>query len=793
MARPFQQCESHPARLLTEHLQDVGARADSAAGGDAWPRILGLFHDVGKGTSYFAKHLAGQRIDGGLSHHAWLGATLLLLSLTTKDQGDNGSRLTDSLEVALAYLGVRGHHTGLMDLVSALETPDQTERKVFEQQFSAIDLPGLNEWLRRQGLNMADVSCLNNSFWQDQHMVVRRLLKQVVSDDEAMHRLQRALLRFGILINADRDSAAQIEPDRFERPFRLTSEHLSAFRSSVNFGHSGPLMQSIRERLFFAAQGTAVQPPAEQGRLWTLTAPTGSGKTLAALGWALRRREARTEAGRPVGPIIYALPFTSIIDQNAAVIRAIIQGAASENATEGALAEHHHLADFGATESESSPIARLWAEGWRADIVCTSFVQIVQALFHGTPADARRFSRLAGATVILDEVQTVPVEYWPLLRTSLRSLCRNFGTDILLATATQPAIFGNEDDVTELAPSPLVKPNEPSFNRYDVQFETDVRLSLPQFADRVAREITLSNTTSALIVVNTIREALDLFQLLRQEEAFPRLAGYRLFHLSTNLRPKDRRQCLADLATTSEPRLVVSTQVIEAGVDLSFDVVFRVNAPIDSIVQAAGRCNRHGQGPRGMVYVVELEGETNKCIYGAIHMDVARRVTKKLLRREISEPEIRDVVDAYFKTLAADKSQEKSTKVMEAVRQLEFGSLRGLNDRDKAVILIEELAYRVPHFIETDAEDWGVWKAFINALAIADTATRRRTLHRLRPHVATRVVEVPRAFAREPDPDPKTGLVHVARADISRFYDPVTGWIRDVGQRQELGRTEIIV
>jgi CRISPR-associated endonuclease/helicase Cas3 len=775
MAQPFLQCESHPGRPLVEHLLDVAARALVRGGDDPWLRGVGLFHDLGKASAFFAAHLAGRSVNGELSRHSWLGATLILHFLTM-----NGDAGKDNLEIALAYLAIRGHHTGLMDLVSALEAPSQREATVFNQQFSAMDLAGMSEWLRAEGFGPVEMPTLNTSWWQRRRMAVRRLLNEIVSNDNAMGRFQRALLRFGILIDADRDSAARCETTSSETPHRIISDHLSAFRSEQGFDCSKTAIQSLRGQVFTVACDKAATVPVDGGRLWTLTVPTGSGKTLAAFGWALRRREMRRAAGHPARPIIYALPFTSIIDQNAKVIREVIRTTLGEAAANEILAEHHHLADFGPRGSENHSLTRLLAESWRADIVCTSFVQVVQALFHGTPADARRFTRLAGATLILDEVQAIPVEFWPVLRQSLRSLSANFGTDILLMTATQPAIFGGEDNVTELATNELLLWNTDSFDRYDLRFETNVTLSLPTFAERVAQEIAKSGG-SALVVVNTIREALELFYLFSQRNDFPQLAGHCFYHLSTNLRPKDRRVRLDELAaTSSQPHLLVSTQVVEAGVDLSFDLVFRANAPIDSVVQAAGRCNRHGQGQRGKVFVVELEGETGRQIYGAVHMDVARRVTKQTLGKNFREPELKPIIDTYFQTVAADISQKKSNKVMEAVRQFEFGALRGLNcnEPEKAINLIQELANRIPHFIEIDADDSIIWQKFNEALALTDAAKRHRLLRSLRPQIARSVVEVPRHFAAK-EPDATTGMVYIAKTEVGQFYNSVTGWIRN--------------
>lgn len=774
MVRSFHQCESHPGRLLTEHLRDVAIRASSMLPSDPWPPIYGLFHDVGKATSYFAAHLNGENTDRRLSHHAALGSTLLLLALTSSDSVRGGLGSIECLDLAMAHLAVRGHHTGLKDLVSSLDAPSHFEKETLEKQLCSMDLIGLNQWLGDKGLGPADPARLDNQFWLGYRIAVRRLLKQTIGDEAAMERLQRALLRFGVLIDSDRDSAAEIDTTRSRSSFQLKSKHVDDFRVSHQFAGSERALQSLRNELFSTTCSKAAISP-NNGGIFTLTAPTGSAKTLAAIGWASKRREVRAVGGRGTGPIIYALPFTSVIDQNAQVLRSIIDGAGGGDIP-GALAEHHHLADFGIVKSEGDQIAHLWAEGWRADVVCTTFVQVVQALFHGACADARRFRRLTNATLILDEVQAIPVELWPLIRTSLRSLSCNFGVDVLLVTATQPAIFRGITESTELVPETLRHAASSTLDRYDAKFDTESETTLRELAQSVAAG-GCSRVDRSLVVVNTVREALDLFALLSELRERGDLGDCSVVHLSTNLRPKDRRKILFDLMRSQEPCILASTQVVEAGVDLSFDRVYRANAPIDSLIQSAGRCNRHAKGMRGKVFVVELTGCTNRHIYGAVHMDVARRVGQDFDGRWLREPELVDAVTNYFHELSQVASQERSDVIMSAVEQLEFGSLRGLGDAGKAVVLIGESQNRVPHFVETDEEDSALWSDLVTALNALDNRERRARLRRLRTQVSARVVEVPKRYAAG-EPGIETGMVHIPMREATKYYDAETGWRR---------------
>jgi len=773
MAAAFLQCESHPGKALTAHLLDVAGRAGDQAGSLPW--LAGLFHDLGKATKFFQAHLHGRPCDPYLKQHSQFGANWLLSLLTHRAFPAEGDPL---LEASLYYLMVRRHHGRLDDLVDSLTSPSPEEQQRWLARMRAADLDGMKTWLQSQLGEAVELPNLDQDWWLRMSCELQRLLPPFaqISESNAMARFQSALRAFGRLIEADRDSASGFTGTR--TALGLTEDDLADFRAKGDFGSQArPEIVGARDLVYRQAVAQAASRSSGQGHLWSLEVPTGAGKTLAALGWALERRRLRVEAGDPSCPIIYALPFTSIIDQTAAVVRKVCPDAASDPSV---LAVHHHLAD--PPEGESRSLDQNWAENWRADVVCTTFVQIVNALFHGTCSDSRRLARLAGSILILDEVQAIRVELWPVIRAALASLSQNFGTDILLMTATQPAIFADEE-LIDISPAEMPPELISAFDRYDLL----VRTAEPQTTASLAGQLedTLrarSPSTSCLIVLNTVQEALDLYERVRHSSA---LSDRRLFHLSTNLRPKDRAAILNELKADSRPPCVlVATQVVEAGVDLSFDIVFRAIAPLDAIIQAAGRCNRHGTGARGEVFVFRLAGNSDRLIYGDVHMDVARQFLAELGEsgHVVPEPELTRFVTQFFAEVSQRKERSKSQRVAEAVRMLQFAALRGEgNDRykkEKAVHLIEEQKNLVPHFIETDESDKAVWRNFSEALQIEDRWKRRRHLRTLRTQIGQRVVEVRKNLARAAV-DELTGFVHVPRSVSADYYRCETGWRRN--------------
>ena len=693
-----------------------------------------------------------------LTRHSLLGAELFLrYAIQAVDSG-----MYSIEEAALGYVMIKRHHGELDNLADALSIT--ADRQPISIQLASIDWTGLKQWLKTKNVEV-------NFEAEPNHTKLRvktlQALKGQLPPDAAMRRFQHALMSFGALIEADRDSAAGYGPETFAAGGRrLSSYHVHNLRARLNIGSTRPELVRERDRLLQAAS-VAAATNHEAGGLWTLTAPTGSGKTLAALEWAFRRRMVRAETGGTLSTIVYALPFTSIIDQTASVL-ADMWG---EGLDESVLAVHHHQAEPGALSLRGEgSLAQIWSEGWRADVVCTTFVQVANALFHGTPWDSRRLKNLVGNILILDEVQAIPAHLWRPFAHALGSLATGFGTDVLLMTATQPALF-EEDAVTEIAPPDYS--TIPDFDRYDVSVDVRSPLQVDDLAGEVEAAIQDQEAVSCLIVLNTIAEALNLFQVLADK---PALSRYSLCHLSTNLRPKDRRSVLdAIRAQACRQTILVSTQVVEAGVDLSFDVVFRALAPLDSIIQAAGRCNRHGADKRGQVRVFELSGNSSVRIYGNVHIDVARYLFGRAPQK-LKEPELRSFVHEYYRTLIERTSQRKAALILDAVKMMEFANLRGEGmrdiDRDKRVQLIEDDTGRVPHYIETDDSDRELWLSFQNSLQTKNWVAVRR----LRNAVSQRIVEVPARLAHAVDD--ATGLAHIDRDRAPSVYSTVTGWKR---------------
>ena len=406
-----------------------------------------------------------------------------------------------------------------------------------------------------------------------------------------------ARMLFSCLVDADflatekfmDDVRAKTRESLADQKFASLKERLDTYLEALSAkvaanGMALSAVNGIREEVRADCCKAAALAPG----LFTLTVPTGGGKTLSSMAFALRHA-----AEYHLDRVVYVIPYTSIIEQNAQVFRSVFG--------DDAVLEHHGSADF---ESQD-PRLRLLAENWDAPIVVTTSVQFFESLHSNRASACRKLHNLAKSVVILDEAQSLPID---LLRPCLRSLdelVQHYGTSIVLCTATQPAVLAGQ-----LAKGGLTGGAEGC--REIVPADRNLherlrRVTAKRIGGRISDETLLSEVEAypaALVIVNTRRHARDLFEVARK-----RCTARPVFHLSAQMCPRHRVEILnvvKGLLRFGKPCLLVSTQLIEAGVDIDFPCVFREMAGADSLAQAAGRCNREGRLPElGHVFFFE--------------------------------------------------------------------------------------------------------------------------------------------------------------------------------------------
>ena len=548
---------------LFEHLVESARLARKFAGAfdaEEWAWLAGMWHDLGKYSDDFQTYIeranntdANIEQKKGRVDHSTAGSLYAL-----KKFGLHGK--------LLAYL-IAGHHTGLPDGDSGEEGAGSLTYRLTngeERLQRALAGVGVAEFLNAEKPQQKP---LGGS--EGLHLWLRMLYSALVDadflDTEAFFDQQRASQRGSEVGIADLKG----EFDRF-----MNAMEAEVGPSDVNAVRSEVLRQCRNAGKF--ADG-----------LFTMTVPTGGGKTLSSLAFAL---EHATVHGKE--RIIYAIPYTSIIEQTAVVFKGVLK-----NLPDEAVIEHHSNLD---PERETAK-SRLATENWDAPLIVTTNVQLFESLFGAKSSVCRKLHNIANSVVILDEAQLLPPEYLAPVLQSIRLLSTHYGVTFVLCTATQPALGSRFDPFGKQLLDGLDGCRE-IVNDPDELFKRLKRVEIaipecwePSTWEEIANEAAIFE--QVLLIVNTRSDAAELFALMPEGT----------IHLSALMCPEHRSQVIATIKQRlkeGHPVRVVSTQLVEAGVDIDFPVVYRALAGMDSIAQAAGRCNREGKlDGWGMVHV----------------------------------------------------------------------------------------------------------------------------------------------------------------------------------------------
>lgn len=654
------------SELLAEHLNNV---ADLASGNARFfeaseeASLSGFLHDLGKYGTLFQKRLINE--ETGIDH--WSAGAWAALNIF-KQAG-----------IAAALI-IQGHHIGLQTAgVDALKSlnPDNLQKQ--HPLNLKLSEPDVNELLRRlgnDGINMADIPLFKSVYGglsappAGAMMDVRMLYSALADADfiateahfNATPREEKTFREAGFSLNAE-----------MLLPILLSRIDTLAMESKAS-----PIVNTLRTDLLKSCLEAAEQRPG----VFTLTAPTGAGKTLSMLAFALKHAHRHN-----LRRIIMVIPYLSIIEQTAKVYKDMFKAPLSPINIDQYILEHHSLAGLKPSarnesdkhdkdmENEDYRSVRLLSENWDAPIVITTSVQFFESLFSNRPFACRKLHNLAKSVILFDEVQTIP-NYLvvPTLATLARLAEKPYGATVVFSTATQPAFTALNSPIKRFYacgwdPREIVPPQQRLFHRIRrirVEWPRDIEqpLSWPELAERLAGH------EQALCIVNIKRHAHRLLDELGNMGV-----GTDLFHLSTNMCPIHRRHVLAEIRKRlqdKQPCLLVSTQCVEAGVDVDFPTVYRALGPLDAIAQAAGRCNRNGLFGKGkmVVFVPEEEAYPDPAYRQATSM------TKLLYRRlgnEGMDIHNSETFAAYYNELyGVAKPENQRQELTEAILRQDF-------------------------------------------------------------------------------------------------------------------------
>lgn len=715
---PFSECEAHPGDALAAHLERVAERAALSIATGARPEIAaiafvaGLFHDLGKATPWFQRYLRGTGRRSALSHHGELGALLAWWY---------SAELDWTLWQRLAlFSAVRRHHGALriQDWPMLLEQSRAEFRdpeSPLRTQIQALDGMGIAAWLAEVAARHPERSLITTPETPTLERVEARLRGRDVGGSKLRHAYREldealaTLAGFGALLAVDKTDAA-LQGASLARQ-ALPIDAVTGYKAKVLTGRDatvGPAMTLNQRRERIADTLSATWLAHLDQPLLTFTAPTGAGKTLSILHGALQVRARLAERHGGMPRLIYCLPFTSVIDQNHAVFRDVLRANGLSD-REDLLLKHHHLSEsrFRTEDTEHRPdgAGQLLTETWQSEIVVTTFHQLLHTLLSPLNANLKRAGQLTGALILLDEVQALPLRYWEALRQIFMGLARVGDVRIVLLTATRPLIF-QPGDAVELLPDH--GEHFRALNRTRLHLHHREPLTLDAFAARLIAELGRAERPT-LIIVNRRRAVRELFDALA--EALPERP---LVALSTHLTPRDRRariRLIQRLQRQGRLVIVVSTQLVEAGVDLSFPVVHRDCAPLDAVIQSAGRCNRHGeQGEElGEVHLWQLmttpsDARAPQPLWTRVYDRPLIEVTLEVLGEAEywDECDFLDLSERYFLGCRARQDQRRVDE------QLACGDLAAI---EREFQLIEEIP-NVSLFIRRTERDRRLWDAY---------------------------------------------------------------------------------
>ena len=585
--------EKKVSHLLKDHLYETGEKAEefiSESNGELseLSKWAGRLHDFGKYRDEFQDYLLGNRESCLETHHAVYGAALAF-------QKFQNSKNPVWLPIAFS---IAAHHAGLHDknqLNELFPKYDAFNRlspliELFEKELADDKFAEKIEKIP-DTLEIPNLLSDPLKFEVATRMIFSSLVDADFLDTEKHYRNDEERQTIKLDDNLCRNLQEKLESARLEKV-----ENAKRKNADEN-------LIRIRNRIF----ENCIEKASAPSGFFSLTVPTGGGKTLSAMAFALEH--ARKYNLRRV---IVVIPYLSIIEQNAKEYREIFG--------DDIVIENHSAVKIEAEEQEEnkksekrkrSPLA-LSAENWDAPIIVTTSVQFIESLFSHKPSRCRKLHNIARSVVIFDEVQTLPPKLLIPLFSVWRELVENYGVSFVFSTATQPAFrrgfnFKNGFSDDELKEMEITENTDEIFkqlNRVKYEFK---EFQKPQTWAEIAAEMLVEK--QILCVVNTRKHAFELWdEIIRQKTRtdFFYSGASELFHLSSAMCAEHRLEKIAEIKKRLENGQtcrVVSTQLVEAGVDLDFPVLFRAVAPLDSIVQAAGRCNREGKLEKGRVKV----------------------------------------------------------------------------------------------------------------------------------------------------------------------------------------------
>lgn len=808
---------SHPGKLLKDHLYNVyrlglkkfiskDLNFTNLEEIKLLTEIALITHDFGKANKYFQRKLElkeqGKEDDEeykiltqegiNKSNHSLLSAlfTYYIASELIETQ----------LYSLMAMVIVLRHHGNLKDFLDMLSVSDWD---LLEEQFNTVDLTELQSILDLSNINiqindLKFIELKNKLTGRDYRRIKMKLNKLLIEEENYL------IINFvySILISSDKAEAIfyskglsykQLEKIVFHRRI-LKANSVDKYKELMGWHIAKKAIDKKRNEIYQDVINQIDQLDVKKDKILSINVPTGTGKTLAALSAGLKLRNKIGQNYR----LIYALPFTTIIDQNYKEYEKVFTEA-EEIIDSSLLIKHHYLTPRSYIKRDSSgeelyadedyDISKYLIESWNSEIIVTTFVQLMHSIFTNKNRDLIKFNNITNSIILLDEVQSIPYKYWKLIRIIFKEMAEKLNCYFIFITATMPLIYHEKHgEIKELATNKKEYFN--FFNRIKLDLSHfRSKMNLSQFKEFITDELEKYPDKSILIVLNTIKTSIEMYdyitELVNPEEE-------ETIYLSTNIIPREREKRINRIGKSKKRQIVISTQMVEAGVNIDLDRVYRDFAPLDSINQTCGRCNRNfNPDKKGVVILVRLVNENhhNKTFASYVYGDILRLKTEELLLNlpeTVHEGNFLEINNQYFELINQVKGDEISKCLLEFIRKLKYEKAFYYNDKGKIFELIEQDYEAVNLFIELDDDARKVWNQYqeINKIETngpEDINKRRVLFEQIKKDFLDYVITIPQKVASKQldDNQLKDNFNYVNIAQVKDVYNLGTGFKRD--------------
>lgn len=684
---------SHPGKPLIVHLREVARfcakTIESKSLGLTVDKgvlqklgfIQGAVHDIGKATNNFQIYIKSNgEIINKPKHHALISA--YLAKEIAKDFLVN-TELSPFDKAILPYFiftAVKRHHGSVKNFDFELESlrEKESDLKILRENFYDEEVQLILDDLLAEidikynwGNFKTYMNDLDNVFEEiaDFSIEFMKYEFEELSEIKKAEYFYLHHLFFSTLLLSDKTDV-KLGEDKIFRSSHFNFNAIEAFREEKGFNNPTSSINELKNQAYFEGLENLKKKFNPGQHLYSITLPTGLGKTITSLAVAMEIKKIMSDQNPR---IIITIPFTSIIDQNYNVFNEIFDSPASN-----VLLKHHHLAEPKYKLEEDTLVeknveaSKFLIETWQSEIIVTTFVQLLEGIFTNNKGKLLKLPNLMNSIIILDEIQQIKYELWELIRTAFIVLGKRFNCYFILMSATQPLIFEPEKEIFEIIPNH--QQYFRFFNRTQLINKTQNLIALKSFVEIVIEHYHNNPDKSILIVLNTKKITLECFKQIINE--IPKEHA-NLYFLTTLITPYERKQIINLIKNPPNglPNIIVSTQLIEAGVDISVHTVFRALAPLDSIIQAAGRANRYFENKNSSaVYlyrIEELERSTNM-LYGS---DLILKTVNVLANIEkIQESNYLNLIQAYFKEVRKQSDNLLSDE-LRALQKLKFEDL----------------------------------------------------------------------------------------------------------------------